>query len=66
MTVTASRDQSSDFPGYAGPSGLDGTLTIHCFKSRGVGQNSIAALESTAIVPVIEHDNDRRVVGAGS
>src|SRR3989475_10925283 len=34
MTVTASRDESSDSPGYAGPSGLDGTLTIQCFKSR--------------------------------
>ena len=31
-----------------------------------VGQNSIAALESTAIVPVIEPAHDRRVVGAGS
>ena len=34
MTGTASRDESSDSPGYAGPSGLDGTLTIQCFKSR--------------------------------
>src|SRR5712664_4477137 len=34
MTVTASRDESSDSPGYAGPSGLDGTITSQCFKSR--------------------------------
>jgi hypothetical protein len=31
-----------------------------------VGQNSIAALESTAIVPVIEPAHDRGVVGTGS